>query len=123
MPSIVKQRNTDTNRLPVLYIEGDRIDASNADVFCDAMRSELQTETGAVIDFSAVEFIDSAGIAALVRALDLQHPEIAKIRLCAISAAPPAVSRILELVGLSQWVPIFDRTDEALNALSEKSGL
>jgi len=62
-----------------------------------AVRSDMRTLT---IDLAGVAFMDSAGLAALVRARNLCDKHRAELRLEGVG---PRVHRVLELTGLGEW--------------------
>lgn len=72
-----------------------------------------------VIDLSECEFIDSTGIALIVRAWQrLGHDSNGQGRggfaLCCVNAQ---VQRLLDITGLESSIPTFSTRDEALTAL------
>jgi anti-sigma B factor antagonist len=86
-----------------------------------ATRAALQRELDALVDgtgrrllvdLSRLEFIDSAGITTLYQAgASFAH-------LAVVVAAGSQVARILELCGMDELLPLFDRRDEAVRALA-----
>lgn len=66
-----------------------------------------------VVDFTAVEFLASAGMGVLVAA----HGELAPAVKLVVVADGPATSRPLKLVGIADVVELFATLDEALAAL------
>jgi anti-anti-sigma factor len=70
----------------------------------------LVDEPGVIFDVSAVPFIDSAGIGALIGAVRRVRDEGGRAAVC---GARPSVSRVFELVGLSRVVRVCKSADEA----------
>jgi anti-anti-sigma factor len=66
-----------------------------------------------VVDFSAVEFLASAGMGILVAV----HDEVApNVKFCVV-AEGPATSRPLKLLGIADIIPLYATVDEAIAAL------
>jgi anti-sigma B factor antagonist len=75
------------------------VDLSNARVLESALREALDGGAGrVVVDMRALSFIDSTGIACLVRLL---HEDVAD-RLRFVHSDSPAVLRVLRLTGLEE---------------------
>lgn len=66
-----------------------------------------------VVDFTAVEFLASAGMGVLVSA----HGDLAPAMKLVVVADGPATSRPLKLVGIADLVELHATLDEALAAL------
>ncbi|MEX7471921.1 STAS domain-containing protein [Mycobacterium adipatum] len=66
-----------------------------------------------VVDFTAVEFLASAGMGVLVAA----HGDLAPAVKLVVVADGPATSRPLKLVGIADVLDLFATLDEALAAL------
>jgi anti-sigma B factor antagonist len=62
-----------------------------------------------VLDMSAVEFIDSAGLVALVESLQVAANAQAKLVLCGLN---PKARLILDITQLDRVFPIVDRIEE-----------
>jgi anti-sigma B factor antagonist len=88
------------------------LDVSNAEQLEDAMTT---ARTDTVVDFTACDFIDSTGLAALMAG----HRALTKWgRRTAIACVPSdAVSRILSLTGLERELSIHRDKPDALAAL------
>jgi anti-anti-sigma factor len=83
------------------------LDLANAGTAETALETSLADNvTQVVIDMRELEFIDSTGIALLVAALGNNHSDEEKVRF--IPSAAPAVTRVLELTGLSERLPLAD---------------
>jgi anti-anti-sigma factor len=79
-----------------------------------AVERELQADSNILLDFSRIDFIDSAGLRAMTA---LVRSAKAKGRTLRLSSDMPAhARRLMEIVGLLPFVPIepphrFDRSD------------
>ena len=82
------------------------LDLANADTAKTALDTSLAEDTSqVVIDMRELEFIDSTGIALLVAALGNNGSET---RVRFIPSSAPAVTRVLELTGLSERLPLAE---------------
>jgi anti-anti-sigma factor len=82
------------------------LDLANAGTAETALSASLEENaTRVVIDMRELEFIDSTGIALLVAALGNNGSE-ERVRF--IPSTAPAVTRVLELTGLSERLPLAD---------------
>lgn len=82
------------------------LDLANAGTAETALEASLaENASQIVIDMRELEFIDSTGIALLVAALGNNGSE-EKIRF--IPSTAPAVTRVLELTGLSERLPLAE---------------
>jgi anti-sigma B factor antagonist len=98
----------------ILSISGELDVASAADF--DLARAEaLSTGLPVVIDLAECEFIDSSGVAGIIRtfdrATDADQP-------FALAGSGPQVRRVLDLSGMSQMLPYFRSLDEAIRHVS-----
>ena len=79
-----------------------------------AINAAAQSSPSAVVvDFTAVEFLASAGLGVLVAA----HGDLAPAVKLSVVADGPATSRPLKLVGIADIVDLYATLDEALAAL------
>jgi anti-anti-sigma factor len=82
------------------------LDLANAGTAKAALDASLGDDgSRVVIDMSELEFIDSTGIALLVAALGRNGGED---RVRFVPSTAPAVTRVLELTGLSERLPLAD---------------
>ena len=82
------------------------LDLANANTAKTALDASLAEDTSrVVIDMRELEFIDSTGIALLVAALGNNGDET---RVRFIPSSAPAVTRVLELTGLSERLPLAE---------------
>lgn len=84
----------DRGEVRLLTVEGTRIDASVAIQFKEAVRQAAGDGPGRVVlDLSAVTFLDSSGLGALVGAMKLLGPE----RPLELAGLTPNVERVFRL--------------------------
>ena len=69
-----------------------------------AVERELQAHSHILLDFSQVDFIDSAGLRAMTALVRTAKTRGRKLRLS--SDMPPHARRLMEIVGLLPFVPI-----------------
>ena len=81
------------------------LDLANAGTAEEALQASLAAGHSVIVDMRELEFIDSTGIAMLVATLNEDDGE-SRIRF--IPSAAPAVSRVLELTGLTERMPLAD---------------
>jgi anti-sigma B factor antagonist len=102
-----------------LVVRTDRDDGRHVIALCGeldlANAGTAESELGAclddgdatvVVDMRELEFIDSTGIALLVATLGHNDPEVSRVRF--VPSASPAVSRVLELTGLAERLPLVE---------------
>ena len=93
------------------------IDLTNAQSLRDALLSALNAGAlGLVVDLTTATFLDSAGVAALVRARRRAGAAETTVRL-AVTA--PAVLRVLDLVGIDQLIEVHPSVAEAVASLPD----
>ena len=119
-PTPFEVANEQIGEVRVLSVSGE-LDLGTAPQLEGPLEEALATGSGLLIDLSACEFIDSTGIARLVRAwqrLDGEPGdgvgENGGFALCGLN---DQVRRLLELSGLSNSLSIHPRREEALAAL------
>ena len=119
-PTPFEVANEQIGEVRVLSVSGE-LDLGTAPQLEGPLEEALATGTGQLIDLSACEFIDSTGIALLVRAwqrLDGEPGdgvgENGGFALCGLN---DQVRRLLELSGLSNSLSIHPSREEALAAL------
>ncbi len=95
--------------LVVLAVRGS-IDVLTVPRLTDAVREAMSgVPAGLIIDITAVDFLSSAGMAALVTA----HENIAPTGRFAVVADGPATARPMRLVGLDETIVIYSTVNEA----------
>jgi anti-sigma B factor antagonist len=100
---VVRTAKEDGTHVISLCGELDLANAGTAETALEASLAENASRV--VIDMRELEFIDSTGIALLVAALGNNGSE-EKVRF--IPSSAPAVTRVLELTGLSERLPLAD---------------
>jgi len=93
------------------------IDAASAMDLKDQLAKTVSSDTrpAILVDMERVEFLDSAGLMALVSAFSLAQRLGRKFGLCAVS---PAIRMIFELTQLDRAFEIFDNRHAFETALS-----
>jgi anti-anti-sigma factor len=94
----------------VCHLEGN-LEQASAPQFRDAVAGLLPTKKLVVFDFSAVPFIDSAGIGALIGATRRIRELGGTVVVC---SPRPSISRVFDLVGLGRVVTVASSTSEAI---------
>lgn len=110
VPSLVRlERN---GQVAILAVEGE-FDLASKDEFEEQLDKAIALEAPLVVDLEHCRFIDSSGIAELMRSF-----ELASDRGFALAASGPQVHRVLDLVGIPRHMPTFDTREDALRALA-----
>ena len=91
-----------------------RIDNDTSPAFQDRLLAAIDAGMAALVDFSSVEFISSAGLAALMTAAKQAKAKNGRI---AVAALRPLVQEIFAISRFSRVVPVYGTADEAAAAL------
>lgn len=78
--------------------------------------SNLKCQRRVIIDLTAVTFIDSAGLGALIGAVRRVHDHDGTV---SVACHRPSLLRLLEVVGFDKLVPILDTVQSATAATAE----
>jgi anti-sigma B factor antagonist len=98
----------------VIVVRGE-LDLSTAPELEEPLEQAVSTgDASILIDLSACEFIDSTGIALIVRAWQRLDGNGNRVVIC---SANDQVRRVLEVTGLELSIPIHDNREEALAVL------
>ena len=92
----------------------DSLDSTNSAEVKHAVVSEITGEVDLVIDLSAVRFIDSSGVGALVSVLKKARSRGRRMILAGVT---PPVHSILEVIRLTAVFELRDTVEEALALL------
>jgi anti-anti-sigma factor len=91
------------------------IDLGNAESLYKALTDALAPGAPVIVDLTGVEFIDSRGLAALIRA----HHEAAHVTSAPILVIPSdLVTRVFELAGAEAVLPVYRDHAAAVAALT-----
>ncbi|WP_420012363.1 STAS domain-containing protein [Tateyamaria sp.] len=100
--------------LQVVRVHDARIDAAVAIEFKDEMRAKTDGGSDTVVlDLSAVEFIDSSGLGAIVAAM--KH--MGQARKLALAGLTPTVDKVFRLTRMDSVFSVFPTLDGALTEL------
>jgi anti-sigma B factor antagonist len=100
--------------VPGIAVRGE-IDINAIDALDTALDTQIRMTTGAfVVDLMKATFLDSSGLATLMRARGLLGTED---RVLVILCGPGPVRRAFELTGLAELFVIYSSPEEALAAL------
>jgi anti-sigma B factor antagonist len=107
-------RVTHDGRFARLELTGcDAIDSVNAAAVKAEALARLGEATDVVVDLSAVEFIDSAGVGVLVALFKNARLRGGRARFCGLT---PGVRGVLEIIRLDQIFEIFDDVEAAVRS-------
>ena len=98
--------------MAIIAVNGEFDHAGGGD-FGAALDKALALDAPLVVDLEHCEFIDSTGIALLMRCFRL-----AGDRGFALAASGPQVHRVLDLVGIPEHLPTYRTRREAIGTLS-----
>jgi anti-sigma B factor antagonist len=94
------------------------VELATAPALTAALEERIRRSSGAfVVDLAAVDFLDSSGVACLVRARALLGRDD---RALALVCSPGSVRRVLELTGIDELVPVYGSRDELARALTTR---
>lgn len=94
------------------------VELATAPTLTAALEEGIRRSSGAfVVDLVAVDFLDSSGVACLVRARALLGRDD---RALALVCPPGRVRRVLELTGIDELVPVYGSRDELTRALTTR---
>ncbi len=97
----------------VISVNCERIDAAMAIQFKEDMRAATQTDAKRVVlDLSAVEFIDSSGLGAIVASMK----QLGEGRRLDLAGLRPIVEKVFRLTRMDTVFKLFASLDEAMRA-------
>jgi anti-anti-sigma factor len=108
-PPLVRVENEDG--VAIIAVNGE-FDLAGEPEFSFALEEALAMDVPLLVDLEHCGFIDSTGIAMLVRSFKL-----AGDRGFALAASGPQVHRVLDLTGIPQQLPTFHTRRDAIGAL------
>lgn len=108
------QKTTENNVL-VLELHEDTLDASNVAEFKEAIQTTMSDSTRVVLDLSAVKFVDSSGLGALISCLRLLNSKHGDFKLCAMTNT---VRALFELMRMHRVFNIYETRHEAVKSFT-----
>jgi len=102
-----------TTDVVVLSVPGPRLDASNVKTIKDKIGPVIGSTSKLVIDLSAVRFMDSSGLGAILGTLRQLSARGGQMKIFGLSTA---VRSLFELVRMHKVVDIYNTREEALSA-------
>ncbi|MCP4644471.1 MAG: STAS domain-containing protein [bacterium] len=100
----------------VVRVPGDHLDASNAPDFKEKTAAIVDANPKLVFDLSALGFVDSSGLGAILSCLRHTNKAGGDLKLCGITQP---VRALFELVRMHRVFDIFDTADEAVRAYED----
>lgn len=94
-----------------IVIENENLDAGNAKAFKDQMQPFLEKNNLVVLDMSALKFVDSSGLGALLACLRAMNNKGGQFKLIGLTKP---VRALFELVRMHRIFPIYNSLDEAV---------
>ena len=105
---------TKTDEVLIVKIGYEHLDASNTEKFKTEINLLLNGAGAMVFDLSAIQFIDSSGLGALLSCQRRVNAGGGELVLCALQ---PTVSMIFDMVRVSKVIKLFDTQEKAIQAL------
>lgn len=102
------------NSAAIIVIHSSHLDAGNVKSFKDAVQPILAQHPAALIDMSALSFVDSSGLGALLGCLRTMNDKGGQLKLYAMDRA---VQALFELVRMHRIFSIYNNRQEAVAAL------
>ncbi len=93
-----------------------RIDFANAQVIEPPLTAAAESSQAMVIDLSAVEFIASLGLRALIKCAKAVNRRRGRL---ALLSPRPMVAEIIQISGIEELIPVFNTEAEAFAAVSQ----
>ena len=105
----------DDNNTLVIELRVDNLDASNVREFKDAVQALIHEQNRVVLDMTAVKFVDSSGLGALISCLRLLNTRRGDFKLCAMSKP---VRALFELMRMHRVFNIYDARSDAVRSFA-----
>ncbi|WP_170406348.1 STAS domain-containing protein [Ruegeria arenilitoris] len=100
-----------TGETQIITVDASRIDAAMAIQFKEDMRNQTADGTGRIIlDLSAVEFIDSSGLGAIVASMK----QLGNGRRLELAGLQPVVAKVFRLTRMDTVFKLHPNLDDAL---------
>lgn len=98
----------------MVTIDSENLDAGNSKDFKEMIQPSLAGHSLVVLDLSALKFVDSSGLGALLSCLRTMNNKDSQLKLIGLSKP---VRALFELVRMHRIFSIYNSLDEALAAL------
>jgi anti-anti-sigma factor len=100
----------------VVAVHGEH-DLSTVSQVDDAVSAVFAAGSRMVIDLTSASFIDSTILKGLLQAREKANQQSSDEL---VIVAPPGTMprRVIDMIGIATWIPIFDSREAALNAIS-----
>ncbi len=111
-----KISSDEVDTIPAIVIEGDMTSDADADV--KRIYSELMDKyemDKIIINFEKTKYINSSGIATLINIIQNVNEKNGKIAFVGMSEH---FQKVMDIVGITDFVQIFDTNTEAVEAIS-----
>jgi len=112
-----KISSDDIDNIPAIIIEGDMTSDADADV--KRIYSELMDKfemDKIIINFDKTKYINSSGIATLINIIQNVNEKNGKIAFVGMSEH---FQKVMDIVGITDFVQIFDTNSEAIQAITD----
>jgi anti-sigma B factor antagonist len=104
----------DASQTAVITLKEDNLDAGNAKAFKEVLLPLLNENNAVLIDMSALNFVDSSGLGALLSCLRTMNNKDGHLKLFAMTKP---VQALFELVRMHRIFAIYNTREEAQAAL------
>jgi anti-sigma B factor antagonist len=95
----------------LITLDGENLDAGNSREFKEMIHSLLDSHPLAIVDLSAINFVDSSGLGALLSCLRAMNNKDGQLKLIGLTKP---VRALFELVRMHRIFSIYNTLDEAL---------
>ncbi len=112
-----KISSDEIDNIPAIVIEGDMTSDADADV--KRIYSELMDKfemDKIIINFDKTKYINSSGIATLINIIQNVNEKNGKIAFVGMSEH---FQKVMDIVGITDFVQIFDTNNEAIQAITD----
>ncbi len=111
------KRLTKPDKIVVAYLSGS-FDSTSIDLFAQPIQIHISTGINRfVLNLHDLDYINSTAIKELLRVYQQAVKAGGFVYLVSVS---PNISEVLNLVGITQIIPIFDTNQEVLNAIQQQ---
>jgi anti-sigma B factor antagonist len=115
MEPLMQLNLSQENQALVIQPEAEHLDASNVKAFREAIAPLFQTHPRMVFDMSRLDFLDSAGVGALIACLRTAKEREGEFRLCELSRP---VRTLFDLMRMHRVFDIHTDRAEALRSFA-----